>query len=69
MPRFSSGFSYDKDDLWGIFNALAVYGYMSHFVHPDDVISDDRGFGKDWNQLYHEFEKVILEVEKRFPYS
>lgn len=68
MPRFSSGFSYDKDDLWGIFNALAVYGYMSHFVHPDDVISDDRGFGKDWNQLYHEFEKVILEVEKRFPY-
>lgn len=68
MPRFSSGFFYDKDDLWGIFNAIAIYGYMSHFVHPDDIISDDRGFGKDWSQLYKEFEAMILEVEKRFPY-
>lgn len=68
MPRFSSGFFYEKDDLWGIFNAIAVYGYMSHFVHPDDIISDDRGLGKDWSQLYKDFESTILEVEKRFPY-
>lgn len=68
MPRFSSGFAYNEDDLWGMFNAIGIYGYMSHFVHPDDIISDDRGFGKDWEQIFKEFEKMILEIENRFPY-
>lgn len=68
LPRFSSGFAYSEENLWNIFNAIALYGYMSHFVHPDDIISEDRGFGKEWAEILKEFENMILEVEKRFPF-
>lgn len=68
FPRFSSGFYYDKDDIWSLFNAIAVYGYWAHFVHPDDVISDDRGKNKTWTELKQEFDKVIGEVQANLPY-
>lgn len=68
FPRFSSGFYYEKDDMWSLFNAIAVYGYWAHFVHPDDVISDDRGKDKTWNELKQEFDKVIGEVQANLPY-
>lgn len=69
FPRFSSGFAYDIDEIWATFNAVALYGYMSHFVHPDDIISsDDRYFGKDWEGSFKDFEKTIIESEKRYPY-
>lgn len=68
LPRFSSGFAYDKDMLWSMFNGISLYGYVSHFVHPDDIISDDRSFGKDWEEIFEEFEKMINEIEKRYPY-
>ena len=68
FPRFSSGFYYDKDDMWSLFNAIAIYGYWAHFVHPDDVISNDRGKDKTWNELKKEFDKLIGEVEANHPY-
>lgn len=68
FPRFSSGFYYEKDDMWSLFNAIAVYGYWAHFVHPDDVISDDRGKDKTWNELKQEFDKVIGEVQANLPH-
>lgn len=68
FPRYSSGFYYDKDDIWSLFNAIAVYGYWGHFVHPDDVISDDRGKNKTWTELKQEFDKVIWEVQANLPY-
>ena len=68
FPRFSSGFYYDKDEMWSLFNAIAVYGYWAHFVHPDDVISDDRGMNKTWKELKQEFDKLIGEVEADHPY-
>ncbi|WP_339019645.1 DUF2194 domain-containing protein [Fusobacterium animalis] len=68
FPRFSSGFYYDKDEMWSLFNAIAIYGYWTHFVHPDDVISDDRGMNKTWKELKQEFDKLIGEVEANHPY-
>lgn len=54
--------------MWNIYNALAVYGYYSHFIHPDDILSEDRGYGKDWEQLLREFENMLEEVDKNLPY-
>lgn len=68
LPRFSSGFYYEKGEMWKIFNALALYGYWSHFIHPDDVIAEDRGKDKTWRQLKSEFEKTIGEVNRYFPH-
>ena len=68
LPRFSSGFYYDEDEMWDIFNAFAVYGYWSHFIHPDDLISKDRSRNKSWVELKEEFEKVIVSVEDKLPF-
>lgn len=68
LPRFSSGFSATEEKMWNIYNALAVYGYYSHFIHPDDILSEDRGYGKDWEQLLREFENMLEEVDKNLPY-
>ena len=68
MPRFSSGFFYDKDEMWNLINAMAVYGYWTHFVHPDDVIAEDRGEDKTWEELRAEFERTIGEVNALYPY-
>lgn len=68
FPRFSSGFYYDKDGMWSLFNAIAIYGYWAHFFHPDDVISNDRGKDKSWKELKIEFDKILGEVESNFPY-
>jgi len=42
--------------MWSLFNAIAIYGYWTHFVHPDDVISDDRGMNKTWKEIKLKFE-------------
>ena len=68
LPRFSSGFYYDEDEMWGIFNAFAVYGYWSHFMHPDDLISSDRSRNKTWSELKEEFEKILLIMEEKLPF-
>ena len=68
FPRFSSGFYYEKDEMWSLFNAIAIYGYWTHFVHPDDVISNDRSMNKSWSELKQEFDKLIGEVEANHPY-
>lgn len=68
LPRFSSGFSVNDEKMWSIYNVLALYGYYSHFVHPDDILSEDRGYGKDWEQLLREFERMVGNIEKNLPY-
>ncbi|MBP6126021.1 MAG: DUF2194 domain-containing protein [Leptotrichiaceae bacterium] len=68
LPRFSSGFYYDSDEMWNIFNAFAIYGYWSHFVHPDDLISTDRSQNKTWEQLKIEFEKTLTTFEEKLPF-
>ena len=68
MPRFSSGFFYDTDEMWNLINAMAVYGYWTHFVHPDDVIAEDRGKDKTWKELRAEFERTISEVNALYPF-
>lgn len=67
LPRFSSGFSKDDEKMWSIYSALGIFGYYSHFVHPDDILSEDRGYGKDWEQLLREFEGMLVDIEKNFP--
>lgn len=68
LPRFSSGFYYDNNEMWSLYNAIATYGYWSHFVHPDDLISKDRSRNKSWAELKGEFEKILIDVEANMPF-
>ncbi len=66
LPRMSSGFFYTDTVMWQIYNAIGAYGYLSHFVHPDDIMDKKRGDGKSWEELKTEFEKIFSTVNSNY---
>lgn len=66
FPRFSSGFFCTETIMWQIFNGIAAYGYVSHFVHPDDMIDKERGRGKTWDYLLKSFENIFYKINSSY---
>ena len=52
FPRVISGAQLDTYMYWGAINALNMYYVNSHFIHPDDVLDEDRGAADGWQALY-----------------
>ncbi|MFF5996192.1 DUF2194 domain-containing protein [Lysinibacillus sp. KU-BSD001] len=67
MPRISSGYFKTETNEWAIANAITGLGVFSHFIHPDDVISEDRSKGS-WSDMYEEFEELMKEIHKTYPW-
>ena len=44
---------------WAAINELGFHFINSHFVHPDDVLSDERGANKGWETLKTQYEKYV----------
>ncbi|MGN7476636.1 DUF2194 domain-containing protein [Solibacillus silvestris] len=65
MPRISSGYFPSVTSEWEIANAVTGHGFFSHFIHPDDVISEDRSKG-GWASMYEEFEHFMKDVHTRY---
>lgn len=51
VPRVSSGAMPDPLMDWRIYNELAMRFCFSHFVHPDDVLDEERGALLGWETL------------------
>lgn len=66
FPRFSSGFIYDDVMMLNIYNGIALYGIFHHFIHPDDILDDQRGEGKNWEVLKKELSLYFQNVNERF---
>lgn len=67
MPRVSSGYFPTSINEWEIVNAITSLGFISHFIHPDDVISEDRSKG-GWTSMFEEFEQFFGDIHKRYPW-
>ena len=67
FPRFSFGYIQYPEVMWDIFNGVAAYGYVSHFIHPDDVISDDRSYNMTWAEMKDDFEGIVKKVGVEYP--
>lgn len=67
LPRFSSGFFYNDVISWQILNGIAGYGYLSHFIHPDDIMDTERGNGKNWEYLSKGLEKIFSKINEFYP--
>lgn len=67
MPRISSGYFPTATNRWEIANAITSLGVFSHFVHPDDVISDDRSNG-GWSETFEQFEQFIDYYYVTYPW-
>ncbi len=52
VPRVISGAVLDEYMRWDALNALNLYYVNTHFMHPDDVLDEDRGTVDGWAKLY-----------------
>ena len=60
LPRIIAGYDISDYMLWAAMNELGLHYVNSHFAHPDDVISVDRGALKGWEYLRDKFNTYII---------
>lgn len=68
MPRVTSGYKEMGYDRWAEASVMTGMGFYSSFVHPDDVISSDRGKSMTWEQIYQGYEENMSRVETTYPW-
>lgn len=66
FPRFSSDYIYKDGEMWKIFNGVANIGIVHHFIHPDDILDPSRSYGKTWEYLLGDFEKILSDIENNY---
>ena len=55
FPRATSGMLEDEYDRFASMSVAGLYGVYSHFIHPDDILDEERGGGLGWQALYEQF--------------
>jgi hypothetical protein len=68
MPRITSGYSDNPYDRWAEANTITSVGVFSHFIHPDDVINEERSNGQTWEELYKSFDDKLVRLKTTYPW-
>ncbi len=68
IPRFSSDSFLNDDTKLNIASAMSMYGVVSHFIHPDDVMDPERNNGYSWEEMRVEFADMIGFIGVRYPF-
>lgn len=68
MPRITSGYFYDQETNWDILNAASSIGVFSHFVHPDDILDENRNNHMNWDVMYKSYSDMLKETNERYPW-
>ena len=67
QPRIVSGASWDAYSKLTVFSELNMHYVTTHFLHPDDVMDEDRGAKLGWSKLYKDFQNEIESLYKVVP--
>ncbi|WP_061599947.1 DUF2194 domain-containing protein [Streptococcus gordonii] len=67
QPRIVSGASWDAYSKLTVFSELNMHYVTTHFLHPDDVLDEDRGAKLGWPKLYKDFQNEIESLYKVVP--
>ncbi len=67
VPRVTSGFAMNEYNEFVLANELALHGVVSHFIHPDDVLDDERGAALGWANMYAAFAGAIAGIDAAYP--
>ena len=67
FPRITNGMQLTDSTRFSTLNGLALLGVFSHFIHPDDIISDERGQNESWDTLLKGFEQIVDEAKATMP--
>jgi hypothetical protein len=68
LPRLTSGYAETPDVRWVIANGITMHGIFSHFIHPDDLLDEQRSGDRSWEQLYREFSGMVSRLETEYPW-
>lgn len=66
FPRVTSGMLEDDYDRFAGLSVGGLYGVFSHFIHPDDILDEERGQGQSWEQLYRQFCEKLQFINECF---
>ncbi len=58
-PRIVSGAVFDEFSYFLAFSELNMHYVQSHFMHPDDVLDEDRGASLGWKKMRANFEEYL----------
>ena len=67
VPRITSGFDMGPFDTLLAFSTLYEDGAFSHFIHPDDVLDDDRGAAAGWQAMSEALDNSLTMVKNGYP--
>lgn len=67
LPRITSGMVLDTYGRMAMINEMLLHGVFSHFIHPDDVLDEERGATLGWDTMYASFSASIKELKKMAP--
>jgi hypothetical protein len=68
IPRITYGYQASSNILNLIASGAGSFGFVSHFVHPDDVFDSNRSGGKNWETLRKELAEIIGFVKSNYPW-
>lgn len=68
FPRITSGYNQVIDNEFIMTDAVANFGLVSHFIHPDDVLDEDRSNGEGWEQMKGSLEGMFRKVHESYPH-
>lgn len=66
-PRITSGAIMDDYCYLLAFSELNFHYVQSHFIHPDDVLDEDRGAALGWDTMHENLENYIQYIYESAP--
>lgn len=68
FPRFSSGYLATSENIWSLSNSIAGAGVVHHFIHPDDLLDQQRSRHLNWQHLSEGFESMLVRIRTYYPF-
>ncbi|MBD2867543.1 DUF2194 domain-containing protein [Paenibacillus arenilitoris] len=68
LPRVTSGYMQGSFERWSEASTMTSLGIFSHFIHPDDLLNDQRSHGLDWEELYEKYTEMLARLDKTYPW-
>ena len=68
FPRLTAGSFLDDEVKLQLELGAGLFGVVSHFIHPDDVIDPNRSHGYTWDQLADEYDAMMGYITERYPF-
>lgn len=67
VPRITAGYSMEAYEKLRLYNSLFDIGVFSHFIHPDDVLDDERGAALGWTAMKEDFTASMENITELYP--